>query len=348
MAFKEILNQLLDRHDLTQSAMIEVMRQVMGGELTPAQISAFLIALRAKGETVDEIAAAAMVMRELSTKVDIQETTRLVDTCGTGGDGIQTFNVSTASAFVAAAAGAKVAKHGGRSVSSTCGSADVLEALGVNVNQTPAQVAECVNEIGIGFMFAPNHHSAMKYAAPVRRELGVRTLFNLLGPMTNPATARRQVMGVFDQNLTVKLARVLQQLGSEHVLVVHGADGMDEISFTGDTFVAELKNGQVTEYVLNPSQLGLGVHSLKDIQIQNAAESKAMILEVLNGKSSNEKSSAARDIVLMNAGAAIYVAGITSSLQSGIEKAAEVIDNGAALEKLNQLIERSNQGSSKA
>jgi anthranilate phosphoribosyltransferase len=348
MAFKEILNQLLDRQDLTQSAMIEVMHQVMVGELTPAQISAFLIALRAKGETVDEIAAAAMVMRELSTKVDIQETTRLVDTCGTGGDGIQTFNVSTASAFVAAAAGATVAKHGGRSVSSTCGSADVLEALGVNVNQRPAQVAECVNEIGIGFMFAPNHHSAMKYAAPVRRELGVRTLFNLLGPMTNPATARRQVMGVFDKNLTVKLARVLQQLGSEHVLVVHGADGMDEISFTGDTFVAELKNGQVTEYVLNPSQLGLGVHSLKDIQIQNAAESKAMILEVLNGKSSNEKSSAARDIVLMNAGAAIYVAGITSSLQSGIEKAAEVIDNGAALEKLNQLIERSNQGSSKA
>jgi len=348
MAFKDVLNQLLDRQDLSQSEMMALMRQVMGGELSPAQISAFLIALRIKGETVDEIAAAATVMRELSIKVDIQETSHLVDTCGTGGDGIQTFNVSTVCAFVAAAAGAKVAKHGGRSVSSTCGSADVLEALGVNVNQTPVQVAECVNEIGIGFMFAPNHHSAMKYAAPVRRELGVRTLFNLLGPMTNPATARRQLMGVFDQHLTVKLARVLKKLGSEHVLVVHGADGMDEISFTGDTFVAELKNGQVTEYVLNPSLLGLGVHSLKDIQIQNAAESKAMILDVLNGKSSNEKSSAARDIVLMNAGAAIYVAGITSSLQSGIEKAAEVIDNGAALEKLNQLIERSNQGSSKA
>ncbi len=346
MAFKYVLNQLLDRQDLSQSEMMAVMRQVMGGELSPAQISAFLITLRIKGETVDEIAAAATVMRELSTKVDIQETSNLVDTCGTGGDGIQTFNVSTVCAFVAAAAGAKVAKHGGRSVSSTCGSADVLEALGVNVNQTPVQVAECVNEIGIGFMFAPNHHSAMKYAAPVRRELGVRTLFNLLGPMTNPATARRQLMGVFDQHLTVKLARVLQKLGSEHVLVVHGADGMDEISFTGDTFVAELKNGQVTEYLLNPSQLGLGVHSLKDIQIQNAAESKAMILDVLNGKSGNEKSSAARDIVLMNAGAAIYVAGISSSLQAGIEKAAEVIDNGAALEKLNRLIERSNQGSS--
>ena len=338
MAFKDVLSQLLERQDLTQSAMLEVMRQVMGGELTPAQISALLIALRAKGETVDEIAAAALVMRELSTKVDIQETSHLIDTCGTGGDGIQTFNVSTVCAFVAAAAGAKVAKHGGRSVSSTCGSADVLETLGVNVNQTPAQVADCVNEIGIGFMFAPNHHSAMKYAAPVRRELGVRTLFNLLGPMTNPATARRQVMGVFDKRLTGKLARVLQQLGSEHVLVVHGADGMDEISFTGDTFVAELKNSQVTEYVLNPRQLGLGIHRLKDIQIQNAEESKAMILDVLHGTKG-----AARDIVLMNAGAAIYVAGIASSLQAGIEKAAEVIDNGAALEKLNQLIERSNR-----
>jgi anthranilate phosphoribosyltransferase len=344
MVFKDLLSQLLERQDLTQSAMLDLMRQVMGGELTPAQISAFLIALRAKGETVDEIAAAAMVMRELSIKVDIQENSHLIDTCGTGGDGIQTFNVSTVCAFVAAAAGAKVAKHGGRSVSSTCGSADVLEALGVNVNQTPAQVAVCVNEIGIGFMFAPNHHSAMKYAAPVRRELGVRTLFNLLGPMTNPATARRQLMGVFDKSLTVKLAKVLQQLGSEHVLVVHGADGMDEISFTGDTFVAELKNGQVTEYVLNPSQLGLGLHNLKDIQIQNAEESKAMILEVLNGKPSIEKSRAARDIVLMNAGAAIYVAGIASSLQAGVTKAVEVIDNGAALEKLNQLIERSNQG----
>lgn len=232
MVFKDILNQLLARQDLTESAMLDVMRQVMQGELTPAQISALLVGLRAKGETVDEIAAAAKVMRELSTKVDIQDTAHLIDTCGTGGDGIQTFNVSTVCAFVAAAAGAKVAKHGGRSVSSTCGSADVLEVLGVNVNQTPEQVAATVNEIGIGFMFAPNHHSAMKHAAPVRRELGIRTLFNLLGPMTNPATARRQVMGVFDQSLTTKLAKVLQKLGSEHVLVVHGADGMDEISFT--------------------------------------------------------------------------------------------------------------------
>ena len=338
MGFKETLGQLLERQDLTHEAMLGVMHQVMGGELTQAQIAAFLIALRAKGETVDEIAAAAMVMRELSIKVDIQDKAHLIDTCGTGGDGIQTFNVSTVSAFVAAAAGAKVAKHGGRSVSSTCGSADVLEALGVNVNQTPQQVAASVNEIGIGFMFAPNHHSAMKHAAPVRRELGVRTLFNLLGPMTNPANAHRQVMGVFDQSLTTKLAKVLQQLGSEHVLVVHGADGMDEISFTGDTFVAELKNGEVTEYLMNPAQWGLGIHDVKDIQIQNAEESKAMILAVLNGKPG-----AARDIVLLNAGAAIYVSGLVDTMQAGIEKAAAVIDSGAALQKLHQLISYSNQ-----
>jgi len=338
MGFKETLGQLLERQDLTHEAMLGVMHQVMGGELTQAQIAAFLIALRAKGETVDEIAAAAMVMRELSIKVDIEDSAHLIDTCGTGGDGIQTFNVSTVSAFVAAAAGAKVAKHGGRSVSSTCGSADVLEALGVNVNQTPQQVAASVNEIGIGFMFAPNHHSAMKHAAPVRRELGVRTLFNLLGPMTNPANAHRQVMGVFDQRLTTKLAKVLQQLGSEHVLVVHGADGMDEISFTGDTFVAELKNGQVTEYLMHPVQWGLGLHDVKDIQIQNAEESKAMILAVLNGKPG-----AARDIVLLNAGAAIYVSGLVDTMQAGIEKAAAVIDSGAALQKLHQLISYSNQ-----
>ena len=338
MGFKETLGQLLEHQDLTHEAMLGVMHQVMGGELTQAQIAAFLIALRAKGETVDEIAAAAMVMRELSIKVDIQDKAHLIDTCGTGGDGIQTFNVSTISAFVAAAAGAKVAKHGGRSVSSTCGSADVLEALGVNVNQTPQQVAASVNEIGIGFMFAPNHHSAMKHAAPVRRELGVRTLFNLLGPMTNPANAHRQVMGVFDQSLTTKLAKVLQQLGSEHVLVVHGADGMDEISFTGDTFVAELKNGQVTEYLMNPAQWGLALHDVKDIQIQNAEESKAMILAVLNGKPG-----AARDIVLLNAGAAIYVSGLVDTMQAGIEKAAAVIDSGAALQKLHQLISYSNQ-----
>ncbi len=336
MDFKQTLNLVLSRQDLSHAQMLAVMQQVMAGELTPVQISALLIALRMKGETVDEIAAAATVMRELSTKVQVHDTQHLVDTCGTGGDGIQTFNVSTVSAFIAAAAGAKVAKHGGRSVSSTCGSADVLEALGVNVNQSPAQVAASVSEIGIGFMFAPNHHSAMKHAAPVRRELGVRTIFNLLGPLTNPANAKCQVMGVFDRTLTGKLAHVLQKLGSEHVLVVHGADGMDEISFTGDTYVAELKNGQVTEYTVNPSQFGLGVYQLKAIQIQNAEESKAMILDVLSGKSQC-KNPAARDIVLLNAGAAIYVSGVAASLAEGIAKAAEVIDNGQALAKLAAL-----------
>ncbi len=333
--FKDILNQLLNKQNLSHDQMLSVMQQVMTGELTAAQIAALLIALRAKGETIEEIAAAATVMRDLSTKVEIEDSRHLVDTCGTGGDGIQTFNVSTVSAFVAAAAGAKVAKHGGRSVSSTCGSADVLEILGVDVNKTPSEVASSVEEIGIGFMFAPNHHSAMKYAAPVRKELGVRTIFNLLGPLTNPASAKRQVMGVFDKALTTKLAHVLQRLGSEHVFVVHGADGMDEISFTGDTYVAELKDGKVTEYVVNPKQFGLATHALKDIQIQNAEQSKAMVMAVLNGELG-----AAREIVLLNAGAAIYVAGIAESLKAGIEKAIEMIDSKAALAKLEALQSR--------
>jgi len=330
--FKQSLEQLIAGQDLSHHEMLSVMQQVMQGELSPAQIAGFLIALRIKGETVDEITAAATVMRALSTKVNISDNGHLIDTCGTGGDGIQTFNVSTVSAFVAAAAGAKVAKHGGRSVSSTCGSADVLEALGVNVNLAPEQVADCVNNIGIGFMFAPNHHSAMKHSAPVRRELGVRTLFNLLGPLTNPANAKRQVMGVFREDLTFTLAKVLQNLGSEHVLVVHGADGMDEISFTGDTAVAELKNGIISQYKVNPAQFGLSVHDLSSIQIQNAEQSKKMIMAVINGEKGP-----ARDIVLMNAGAAIYVAGVADSLQAGIDKAGLVIDNGQVLAKLAAL-----------
>ena len=337
MLFKQSLEHILAGNDLSHADMLILMQQVMSGELTSAQIAGLVIALRQKGESVDEISAAATVMRSLSTKVAINDTSHLIDTCGTGGDGIQTFNVSTASAFVAAAAGAKVAKHGGRSVSSTCGSADVLEALGVNVNLTPDQVAKCVDTIGIGFMFAPNHHSAMKHAAPVRRELGVRTIFNLLGPLTNPANARRQLMGVFSQDLTLKLAKVLQNLGSEHVLVVHGADGMDEISFTGDTFVAELKDGKISEYTLNPAQFGLPIHALKSIRVENAEQSKAMILDVLSGKSSAGIQSAARDIVLLNAGAAIYVAGLQANIHAGIEHAAQVIDSGQALAKLNAL-----------
>ena len=343
MVFKESLEHLLNGKDLSHTDMLSLMQQVMGGVLTPAQIAGLVIALRQKGESVDEITAAATVMRQLSSKVEIRDKTHLVDTCGTGGDGIQTFNVSTVSAIVAAAAGAKVAKHGGRSVSSTCGSADVLEVLGVNVNLTPEQVARCVDEIGIGFMFAPNHHSAMKHAAPVRRELGVRTIFNLLGPLTNPANAKRQVMGVFSKELTLKLAKVLQKLGSEHVLVVHGADGMDEISFTGDTFVAELKDGKIAEYTVNPAQFGLSLHALKSIRVENAGQSKAMIIDVLDGKTNAGKSSAARDIVLMNAGAAIYVAGVADSLQAGIHKAKEAIDSGSAEAKLKQLVELSNR-----
>lgn len=332
LAAKDALHLLLERSDLTHGQMLEIMRQIMSGALTPVQIAGILIALRMKGETVDEIAAAAEVMRELSTKVNVTAKEHLIDTCGTGGDGIQTFNVSTVSAFVAAAAGARVAKHGGRSVSSTCGSADVLEVLGVNVNMTPEQVAHCIDEIGIGFMFAPNHHSAMKHAAPVRRELGVRTLFNLLGPLTNPAGAKRQVMGVFDRSLTAKLARVLHRLGSEHVLVVHGADGMDEISFSGDTYVAELKDGQVSEYVLNPQQFGMQLHNAESIRVQNAEESKAMILSVLAGQPGP-----ARDIVLLNAGAAIYLADLAGSIQEGIDAAIRVIDGQLARTKLDQL-----------
>ena len=338
MIYKQVLEQVLAGRDLSHADMLTVMQQVMGGELTPAQIAGLVIALRVKGESVDEITAAATVMRALSTKVEIADNAHLIDTCGTGGDGIQTFNVSTCAAFVAAGAGAKVAKHGGRSVSSACGSADVLEALGVNVNLTPTQVADCVDKIGIGFMFAPNHHSAMKHAAPVRRELGVRTIFNLLGPLTNPANARRQVMGVFSKDLTLTLAKVLQNLGSEHVLVVHGADGMDEISFTGDTFVAELKDGKISEYTLNPAQFDLKIHALKSIRVENAQQSKAMILDVLDGKSSAGTQSAARDIVLLNAGAAIYAAGLQASIHAGVEQAEKVIDSGAAKQKLDELI----------
>ncbi len=337
MNYSQILNQVINGQDLNFEVMQGIMHQVMSGELTPAQISALLIALRIKGETVDEIAAAASVMRELSIKVNVEQSRHLIDTCGTGGDGIQTFNVSTTSAFVAAAAGAKVAKHGGRSVSSVCGSADVLESLGVNVSQTPEQVANCINKIGLGFMFAPNHHSAMKHAAPVRRELGVRTMFNLLGPLTNPAHAKNQLLGVFSASLTGKLAHVLKQLGSEHVMVVCGADGMDEISFTGDTFVAELKNGSVREYVVNPKQFGLDLHNLISIKVSDAQQSKAMIMDVLSGKTG-----AARDIVLLNAGAAIYVAGLAPSLLDGIATAAEMLDSGKALHKLQELVALTN------
>ena len=337
MNYSSLLNQLLDKRDLTHEDMLALMQNIMGGNLTPAQIAAALVALRIKGETISEIAAAAKVMRELSTKVVVKNTGHLIDTCGTGGDGAQTFNISTASAIVAAAAGAQVAKHGGRSVSSTCGSADVLEKLGVNVNLTAEKVAACVDSIGVGFMFAPNHHSAMKHAAPVRRELGVRTLFNVLGPLTNPAGATNQVIGVFQKELTSKLAQVLKQLGSRHVMVVHGADGMDEISISGPTFIAELKDGAVREYTVQPQDFGLKASPLNDIQVANGDEAKTMLLAVMNNQAG-----AARDIVLLNAGAAIYVSGIVASLAEGVIKAAEIIASGAAQQKLQQLVQVSN------
>ena len=338
MNYSHILTQLIDRRDLAHEDMLDLMGQIMGGQLTSAQIAAALVGLRVKGESISEIAAAAEVMRELSTKVTVQDNGHLIDTCGTGGDGAQTFNISTASAIVAAAAGAKVAKHGGRSVSSKCGSADILEKLGVNVNLTPHQVAHCVENIGVGFMFAPNHHSAMKHAAPVRKELGVRTLFNLLGPLTNPAGAQNQVMGVFDRDLTGKLARVLQQLGSKHVLVVHGADGMDEISISTTTFVAELKDGVIREYSVTPEQFGIKPAALNAIQVADAEEAKVMLLSVLDNQPG-----AARDIVLLNAGAAIYVAGLSDTLEHGVKKATEIIASGAAKNKLQQLIQVSNE-----
>ncbi len=338
MNYSQILTKLIDRQDLPHDDMLELMQHIMSGQLTPAQIAAILVALRIKGETVTEIAAAAQVMRELSIKVNVKNTGHLIDTCGTGGDGAQTFNISTASALVAAAAGAQVAKHGGRSVSSTCGSADILEKLGVNVNLTPQQVAHCIDSIGIGFMFAPSHHSAMKHAAPVRRELGVRTMFNLLGPLTNPAGAKNQVMGVFHCDLTAKLARVLQQLGSRHVLVVHGADGMDEISIGGPTYIAELKEGALREYTVQPQDFGLQTAALDTLRVANADEARSKLLEALDNQPG-----AARDIVQLNAGAAIYVAGLAASLAEGVKKAGEVIASGAAKNKLAQLIAVSNE-----
>ncbi len=335
---QQAITRLIEQREIFYDEMLSLMRQIMKGEVTPAQIAGILVGLRVKKETVGEISAAAYVMRELSTKVPVTNREHLVDTCGTGGDGISTFNVSTTSAFVAAAAGAHVAKHGGRSVSSTCGSADVLEKLGVNINLTPEQVAQCVDNIGIGFMFAPNFHGAMKYAAPVRRELGVRTMFNVLGPLTNPAGAQNQVLGVFHPDLVGIMARVLQRLGSHHVLVVHGMDGMDEISINQESCIAELKNGEIAEYTVNPEQFGMSRASNDLLRVKNADEACAMLNSVLDNQES-----AARDIVTLNAGAAIYAAGLSVTLADGIASAARLIADGSAKAKLAQLIEYSRQ-----
>jgi anthranilate phosphoribosyltransferase len=334
---QDALKRIIEHREIFHDEMLSLMRQIMGGEVTPVMIAAIITGLRVKKETIGEIAGAATVMRELSTKVDIADDDRLVDTCGTGGDGAHTFNISTASAFVAAAAGAKIAKHGGRSVSSQSGSADVLEALGVNINLTPEQTVRCIDEVGFGFMFAPNYHSAMKHAAPVRKELGIRTLFNILGPLTNPAGAKQQLMGVFHPDLVGIQARVLQRLGSKRVMVVHGEDGLDEITLTGNTQVAELKDGEVREYTIHPEQFGLSTATLEDLNATSVQASRDMILDVLDNQPGP-----ALDIVLLNAGATIYLAGIADTLENGVAKAAEVIASGAAKDKLAQLVRVSN------
>jgi anthranilate phosphoribosyltransferase len=334
---QQALVRLIEQREIFYDEMLSLMRQIMSGEVPPAMIAAILVGLRVKKETIGEISAAAFVMREFATKVPVTKRDHLVDTCGTGGDAAHTFNISTASAFVAAAAGARVAKHGGRSVSSTCGSADVLEALGVNLNLTPEQVGHSVDQIGIGFMFAPNFHGAMKYAAPVRKELGVRTMFNVLGPLTNPAGADNQVMGVFHPDLVGIQARVLQRLGSHHVLVVNGSDGLDEITISGLTNIGELKDGLVSEYTITPEEFGLQSAPLDTIRVATVDEAKAMLLGVLENRSGP-----ARDIVLLNAGAAIYAAGLADTLAHGVKKAAETIASGAAKNKLAQLIQISN------
>ena len=336
MDMQAAIRAVTERRDLSAEKMTAVMRTIMTGEATPAQIGGFLIGLRMKGESVDEIAAAAKVMRELATGVKVTGE-NVVDIVGTGGDAINTFNVSTACTFVVAAAGGTVAKHGNRSVSSKSGSADLLEAAGVNLDLTPEQVAQCINEIGVGFMFAPLHHSAMKHAIGPRKEMGVRTIFNVLGPLTNPAGAPNQLLGVFSSDLVEPLAEVLNKLGSNHVLVVHAEDGMDEISVGAATRVAELKDGQVSTYTITPEQFGVERADIKQLVVSSAAES----LAIINGVLENQPG-AARDIVMLNAGAAIYAAGLADSLDAGIRKADTVIATGKAKEKLDALVKLSN------
>ena len=324
---------VVEQQDLSAADMEAVMRTIMTGQATAAQIGGFLIGLRMKGETVDEIAAAAKVMRDLATRVDV-DGPHLVDTCGTGGDGASTFNISTASAIVTAAAGGRVAKHGNRSVSSSSGSADVLEAAGVRLDLTPAQVAACIDQVGVGFLFAPQHHSAMKHAIGPRKEMRVRTLFNLLGPLTNPAGAPNQVLGVFSPDWVEPLAEVLQQLGSEHVLVVHAEDGLDEISIAAPTRVAELKAGTISVYTITPEDFGLQRGGLSAIAVDDAAQSLAMINAVFAGQPGP-----ARDIVCLNAGAAIYAAGLVASLADGVTRASEVIQDGKAAATFTALVD---------
>ena len=330
---QEAINRLCDKREIFYDEMLHIMRQIMRGELTPAQIAGFTVGLRVKKETIGEIAAAAQVMREFATPVKVADTRHLVDTCGTGGDAAHTFNVSTVSAFVAAAAGARVAKHMGRSVSSASGSAEVLEALGATVARTPEQSAQAIERLGLAFLFAPAHHAAMKYAAPVRKELGVRTIFNILGPLTNPASAPNQVMGVFHPDLVGIQVRVLQRLGSKHVLVVYGLEGLDEISISGETMVGELVNGEINEYVIHPQQFGIELYDRRAIQVNTVEESRQMILAVLEGQPGP-----ALNIVLLNAGAALYAAGVADSMQAGIDLARRAIAKGEAKKKLDDYV----------
>ena len=333
ITMQEALQRTIEHREIFHDEMLALMRKIMSGEATPVMIAALTVGLRVKKETVGEIAAAAQVMREFATKVEVPDRDTLLDVVGTGGDAAHTFNISTAAMFVAAGGGARVAKHGNRSVSSRSGSADVLEALGANIQLSPAQVAQCIAETGIGFMFAPNHHGAMKHAAPVRKELGVRTIFNILGPLTNPAGAANQLVGVFHPDLVGIHVRVLQRLGARHVLVVYGKDGMDEVSLGAATMVGELKDNEVREYEIHPEDFGLHMKSNRGLKVEDAAKSKEMVLEALANFDGTP-----REIVVLNAGTALYAAGIASSIADGIARARESVASGAAKRKLDAFV----------
>lgn len=333
MKAQDALTRVIEHREIFHDEMLDLMRQIMKGEMSPLMVAAILTGLRVKKETVGEITAAAQVMREMSTRIEIPNSAKLVDIVGTGGDGAHTFNISTTAMFVAAAAGAKVAKHGGRSVSSSSGSADVLEALGANIMLTPAQVGECLEKTGIGFMFAPNHHSAMKNVAPIRREMGVRTIFNILGPLTNPASAPNTLLGVFHPDLVGILVRVMERLGAKHVMVVYGKDGMDEISLGAATMVGELNDGKISEYEIHPEDFGLQMSSNRSLRVENSAESKEMIYATLANTPGT-----AREIVVLNAGTALYVANVAESIQQGITLARDAIASGAARTKLDEFV----------
>ncbi|MGV3494989.1 MAG: anthranilate phosphoribosyltransferase [Ramlibacter sp.] len=330
---QEALQRTIEHREIFHDEMLRIMRLIMSGELSPVMTAAIITGLRVKKETIGEITAAAQVMREFSTKVNVADKTHLVDIVGTGGDGSHTFNISTCSMFVAAAAGAKVSKHGGRSVSSKSGSADVLEALGLNLNLSPEAIAKCIAEAGIGFMFAPNHHPAMKNVAPVRKEMGVRTIFNILGPLTNPAGAPNILMGVFHPDLVGIQVRALQRLGAEHALVVYGRDGMDEVSLGAATMVGELKNGEIIEYEVHPEDFGMPMASNRALKVETPQESLALLRQVLDNQPGP-----ARDIVVLNAGAALYAANVAPSIQDGIARARVALESGAAKAKLDQLV----------